>query len=253
MPITTPSYLWLMNEVSGTRYATLGGNNIIITPKSGILDESVEGRVGIAYNGCGKWLWSWQLTGHYLQSASAVNAIKGSFSCSLWIKLRQPTGSENIVEIFGQNNEYGQANGSLDTSFKFFISSNIYFKTSGDDGVTSDLSGGSMSLILNKWSHLCGTYDSSNKDKRFYINGVLVGNGTPAHNNTLYKNTYTAGTQKFTFGRNGKDWYVPPADIQQVAIWNGTVLTTTEITQLYNNSAGLAYPFFDGKSLQFRS
>lgn len=102
-------------------------------------------------------------------------------------------------------------------------------------------------MTLNKWFHYILTYDSSSKEKIIYRNGINVGNATASHGNTLYTGTYLEIGRLDSLASQSKSIYV-----DELGVWN-KILDVNEGSQLYNNGAGLTYPFYGDSALKFRS
>ena len=63
MVLTDAIYYWKCDEISGTRVATIGGNNLLIYNSAAFIDTSSEGRVGQCADFYGQWSPSWDFTG----------------------------------------------------------------------------------------------------------------------------------------------------------------------------------------------
>ncbi len=84
------------------------------------------------------------------------------------------------------------------------------------------------SVSLNTWSHIVATWDGSNI--RFYINGALV--ETIANSSPIKTNSVKAGIGA---DESYPNLYEFTGRIGEVALYNGEVLSDSEILQNYNN------------------
>jgi hypothetical protein len=87
-------------------------------------------------------------------------------------------------------------------------------------------------ITLNSWIHCVVTYDGSG-NVEFYTNGVSAGSGSISWTDGIgtcntYIGTYLGTSNYF----NG--------EIDEVGVWD-RVLTSTEVTELYNGGLGLQY------------
>jgi hypothetical protein len=263
MALADVTYYWKLDEVSGTRVASVGGQNLSVYDTAS-WDNAVEGKVGRCKNGNNRWNANGNGFGLYTDK---IARIAGSFSCNFWLRGPQTFSGYLISHcpLLGQW-RYIDSGGARGGSFYFYYDNSLwtlYFATMDQSGVYHE--GGTSQAIVtpmvgNKWSMWTLTYDSSTKAKQVFVNTVSAYSGTATHSNALgYYSTcrFVAGlctTDDLaqTIPSSAKPYY-PPVDLDEVGIWDGYVLTAADIATLYNNSAGLTYPFFDGKAMKFRS
>lgn len=254
MALTDCIYYWKCDEASGARIATLGGNNLSVYNSASYIDTSSEGRLGRCADWYGQWSPSWDNTGICLSTASAIpiSTFIGPWTINLWIHTGKVWGTWGY-EILSHWNVYGTDTGTVSTNFGSGSGNGtVYFKTCGADGAYHNL-GSSAPCLLSRWHMLTFTYDNSNKAKNIYINGINRGSATASHTNNLgtggneYLSTSRIGSPGAAYGG-----YRGSVKYQHISIFP-TAKTQVDIDILYNNSAGLAYPFFDGKALQMRS
>jgi hypothetical protein len=112
--------------------------------------------------------------------------------------------------------------GNSDGKIRFVIKTD----TNGVNGTTV--------IPINKWSHIVGTYDGAIVN--IYFNGVLNGKSTISVSALSSTNPLSIGAK----ANGGGDFF--PGAINDVGVWN-RILTASEVTQLYNDGAGLTYPF----------
>lgn len=151
------------------------------------------------------------------------------FSVNAWINMN---GTATGTILGNQNDNYG---------FRIDISSfnKVFFRFFDSSGLTySFTSTGSITRGLNQMITI--TKDSVNGTK-VYINGVYD-SMSPITTNVGYKlinPTYTnigiiQNPGSFSQPFNGR--------IDEVSLYNTTVITPTQVTELYNSGAGLQYP-----------
>ncbi len=96
---------------------------------------------------------------------------------------------------------------------------------------------GNTSLSISTWYQLVIThapYDGINPNVNFYVNGSFDGSGIfDAGTSSLVINQY--------IGTNSTNTGYFKGRLDEIAIWQ-RVLTSTEVTELYNSGTGLQYP-----------
>jgi len=97
-----------------------------------------------------------------------------NLSVSFWIKVQEYRLAEIIVKWDQTGNVIGQ--------WEVFQSqSKIAFRIRDNSlGVNTQTRVGTKTLTIDKWTHVCATYDSSSKKMRTYIDGILdIDSSTP--------------------------------------------------------------------------
>ena len=148
------------------------------------------------------------------------------FSISGWFNTNSLSGDKSI---------YNVQNGSAEA---------VRIMTSGDkltfriiNSFVSYSVNSITTLSINTWYHFVATFEQG-VGKKLYINGVLDNSDSvtnvPSTASTLYKaiGAYKLPSTGHYF--NGI--------IDEIAEFNGTLLTPTQVTELYNSGAGLQYP-----------
>jgi len=87
------------------------------------------------------------------------------------------------------------------------------------------------SFTTGQWNLVCGVQESGNS-RRLYVNGLNSANGTDAYNIGTAYAPRVGSFEQNPVSHDGK--------IDEVAIWN-RALTADEMTQLYNEGAGMTY------------
>ena len=165
-----------------------------------------------------------------LTTASTGYNLSGDFSISLWMYSTDMTtypwifhdwdnNKNNIFYIIYDN---GGGTGKMN-----------YYRGNGGTSYAGGSLGGAFATTLNvnTWYHLVIT--QSGTTAKFYVN-----NASPETNTMGYSggatNTYNH------FGGYTSDWLAGRLD--EIGVWSRAI-TATEVSDLYNGGAGLAYPF----------
>lgn len=216
---------WKLDEASGTRADSHGSNNL--TDNNTVTQAT--GKIG----NCADFE---STNDEYLSNAGGGSLdITGDFSVSAWIKLETQTSRMGIVtqdSQTGSNRKWSifhETSGKI--TIEFFQSSSIYTTIE----TTNDLN-----LVDGTWYHFVATVDVSVPSATVYINGSAVSMtvlGSPA-------TSIQSATTPLHIGRGTRSTIEGPFDglIDEVGIWS-KVLTSQEVTDLYNSGSGLAYPF----------
>lgn len=93
------------------------------------------------------------------------------------------------------------------------------------------------SLSTSTWYHIVATHDSTANQI-----AIIVNDGTPATQS--YSGGCNDGSNPFQISFNSTSVSID-GRVDEVGLW-GKVLSSSEITQLYNSGSGLAYPFTGG-------
>ena len=109
----------------------------------------------------------------------------------------------------------------------------LYHGTNGWEDGTSTLIGGTA--LPNTWYHVVTVVDWVGGTIKTYINNLLVAT------HATFSGNFAANTGGFSIGQQTNVWW-GSVKVDEVGIWN-RVLTSTEVTQLYNSGVGLQYPF----------
>lgn len=164
------------------------------------------------------------------QSASAV-------SISLWVRMGAEISSgEQDFAYLADNN----ANVDLLIGYAYNGGARelLFQRSRNGLGTVSALA--SATLGTSAWRHIVLTYDLST------ITGYLDGSSVATLSASGVGNSGMA--VKFALGNNGASGNYAGAKVDEVGVWS-RVLTSAEVTQLYNGGAGLQYPFPQSLSL----
>ncbi len=211
IPMTTDlvSY-WSLDEASGTLYDSENDNDGTAYGAT----QNVSGKVGKAV--------SFDGTDDYILVPYNSNLnVTGSFSFAAWF---YQTGSQSNAIL---SRDYGSGVVPYILEITFGFPRLRYYENAfvdrGDDEQVS----------IETWYHLVFTVNSS--ETKIYLNGTLVMStdgisSLPTNTTNLYIGNYPYGSYYFQ------------GIIDEIGIWN-RVLSQADVTRLYNNGDGLAYPF----------
>ena len=99
------------------------------------------------------------------------------------------------------------------------------------------------SFSLNTWYHIVITFDGT--EIRYYVNNEYLGKNTIGSLGTATHFDYVSLFREYNDGKYASQ------KMDAIGIWD-KVLSTDEISTLYNSGAGLQYPFIAGSSNFFQ-
>lgn len=215
---------WKLDESSGNAADSVGSNTLTNT-------NTVTYSAGKINNGAKYVRTSSQY--HSITNASQTGlGIIGDLSIGFWMKpttITPPSTYFMLVDKFG--------NGSNLSYSVRQNNSNIYFSISSDGTTEHNVSGTTGNLQANVWQYVVVTYTAASHLATFYYNGSSVGTA-----DTIVTSIFN-GTANFELA-NGVDnvTYLYDGMLDEVGVWS-RVLSSSEVTQLYNGGSGLQYPF----------
>ena len=215
---------WKMDGSSTDFYDSNNGTDTSITY------SVANGKIsqGAGFNG----------TSSRIQVADNSNLTLGSsFSIACWINVPSLPSNNAFYDILNKYDQ-GSNNGGYDLRL---------WNDNGTQKIglvfidsTSTQRGGDIAYTLstNVWVHLVAVSNTSNSLITYYINGSSVGtitnNGAVPADNTKLLNIGNFGFYTPSGSELGRYFY---GKIDEIGIWS-KVLTTTEISDLYNNGNG---------------
>ena len=210
---------WKLDESSGTRVDWLGKYDLTqystITGVSGVVNNAADFDPGNSEN----------LYNYY---TSDLDVGDFNFTISAWAKLDADSNG-TIVNKYTSSSEWEyQIDYVASTdSFQFSISTNNGTKTVSSAAVST-----------GQWYHIIAWHDANNDQMAIQIN-----NGTPVPT-SMGVNTYPVDRDaRFKIGGGGGGYL--NGQVDEVGYWN-RLLTDAEKAAIYNNGAGLQYPFVGG-------
>ena len=190
----------------------LTNSNDAVDGNSGT-DTSMSYSSGAVFNGSTSFITKATASGLPVSSANRTMAV--------WVKTSSATQQQLM--------SYGTNAGGVKYFGMAYIDEGsgrrFYFTGSGGDiDSTVDIGDGA-------WHFLVVTYDGTTL--KTYVDNVAKGNGALA--------VATLGTNLFFGGQDSTTWLLTGSE-RYAGIW-GSVLSTADMTALYNAGAGLAFPF----------
>jgi hypothetical protein len=203
---------WKLEEASGTRADSHGAYPLDVV--SGANPGNAAGKIGNAASYVANgWVGR--------NDAGLLIGTGESWSFSCWIN---PTGYGNYRTIM---------NAGADGNRPQYL---FLTQTAGALARWSDYNTG-VAIATGVWTHIVYTFTTSGVStgtEQFYVNGVATSSRTGAIPANGAGPFYIGVTVGGPYGFDGL--------IDEVGFWRNRALTLTEVGQLYNGGAGLAYP-----------
>jgi hypothetical protein len=164
---------------------------------------------------------------HLSLASNSDVQMDGDFTIACWVYPAVLNGTRQMIVTKDVNasREYAL---QINTSDKFSF---VIFP----GGLVTD----TTALVTNTWYFLVADYRASDKRIRFILN-----DGTPV--TTTGSSAATVGSTEFQLGARKFLGFEDPiangSRIDEVGIWK-RLLTSGEISDLYNSGAGITYPF----------
>lgn len=204
---------WNLEEASGTRVDEHGANDL----SPGNAPGSATGKLGDGVD-------LERSSSQYLSRADTSDLSTGagvSFSFSFWFKPETVAIVQFLISKYGGGgNEYAIW---MDSG-----TSKLFFQIRGNNGVLS-----SVAMSAGTWYFVVGSYRHTDGQISVSVNGGAADTGTEGTNPS-------DGTSDFKIGYDGSGNYVDGV-VDHVSFWKGRVLSSDDITALYNGGSGLAY------------
>jgi hypothetical protein len=205
---------WALGEASGTRFDSLGVNNL-----------SDNGGVGSATGIVGNGSSHTAASSQYLSVGGSLTANGVDRSLSMWVYPTNVSVQRGIASG-------GPAGAPLSTLPLFIVG----YRRGGGSGAFYVYCGGgyrdgSTVAALNTWYHVVYTYNASSTNVGLWINGTREVNLNQVDSQTAPTLYIGSGFTAYHDGR-----------IDEVGLWSRE-LTSTEIALLYNNGVGTSWPF----------
>lgn len=231
---------WNLDEISGTTlYDSVGTNNLGL---SGVIIGSSDSIINRAV--------VFDTSTDYLhkQSPTNIDASNNEFTISFWAKYDEMPSTLGYSSSLIRLQSLDGPGGNSPTVYlnSVYSGSNNYITayTYNQDGsayAAYTNYGSSSILTTNQWFHIVYTYTNDSSRGIFYLNGQYAKH---ADNNREFINpTLVQPNRYITVGNsyNGAR-YGFRGTIDEIGYWN-RALTPAEVSLLYNNGNGLAYPF----------
>ena len=190
---------------------------------------------GATYTASGKINGAYSFDGINDYILTGLNMSAGNTSISFWVYFNA-SGNDYCLNIGGDSSaRHGW--------FIYWKSNDVFeFWTSNASGIPKIVTFATGAISKSAWHHIVFTWDGSTtaSNVKIYVDGsVTSGSGNVETWEGLSDN------DGLTIGRTSVGIN---AILDEVGIWN-RVLTSDEVTALYNSGDGLAYPFSTGLQL----
>lgn len=224
---------WKLDESSGTRADAHGSNDLTDV-------NTVAAATGIINDGA-----DFESTNNEsltISDASQVGLdMTDDMSVSLWMKIESFPGSKQLAfwdkykATANQRSVIFQVIGSSQV-----LECRVWSSTDGNSNSTT-----TNTLSAGTWYHIVVTYNASTGAIKIYIDGTEASYST----STTGASNIAQNTENIRIGARSYDTNINPFDgiMDEYGVWN-KVLSSAEVTELYNSGAGLAYPFSAGSS-----
>ena len=228
---TSLANYWKLEEASGTRVDSHGSDDLTdnntVTTATGIIDEGADFENTI------------RTRAEHLSNTSVRDGDTGDLSISLWAKF----------ESFGPYSEYFAAKWKTagnERGFQFYRNNEINridIDYSSDGSTSNRVAWRTDANVLpstGTWYHVVVTIDVSAETSVIYVDGgsvavtkfVDAGTATSIHDSA---GTFMLGSQA-----NDGQYHYFDGVMDEVGLWN-KVLSSSEVTDLYNSGSGLVY------------
>lgn len=218
---------WELDEASGNAVDSHGSNNL--TEDNG----PIASATGPGGTGLSREFVAASSQRFSIASNSSLQMGDIDFTLEVWVYFNSLGSSEmdfiSKFETSGNNREYRIRKATGNT---------ISMGLSPDGSSTTEFGFNTGTLATGTWYHLVGWHDSVNDEVGRVVNG-----DTP--NITAYSSGVNVSTSVFRIGALGRGavTFFHNGRLAKARIWK-RVLTSGEITQLYNSGNGLAYSSF---------
>jgi hypothetical protein len=207
--LTNLAAYYKLDEASGNAVDNVSGNNGTVAGAT----YYVTGKIGTAYQFAGTG-------GITLPNNSITTFGTSDFSINMWVYLTSVDGTNGAL-IGGQSNAFALVIQGADKSLRV---QKVNVAAGGQS---------STPLTLNTWQMITVTSNGTTGSVNYYINGVSAGSSTFSQSYTGASNYIGTSTGTVTS---------PTGKIDEVGYWK-KVLSSTDITTLYNSGSGKTYPF----------
>jgi hypothetical protein len=215
---------WRLDETTGTRVDSVGGNSLASANGVSYELDPPDGNALIVSAASFAASSSQYLSTADSNDLSATGFTADSMTFTAWARLDDKSAYRYIISKSATTEYYIDYNPSEDR-FRFGW---------GDSYIFANSLG---SPSINTWYFIVGWYDVDTDTINIAVNDGAPDSITPPGFNP-------SGNGDFLVGWQGNLGYYMDGLIDEAGVWR-RVLTSEERTQLYNDGAGLSYPFGD--------
>lgn len=217
---------WKLDEASGSALDSHSSNNLTDTNTVGTATGIING---------GRDYEEANIEYHTITDNASLSFADEDFSISCWVRPESTPGSNQPFIVGKGASDWSTSNGD-----EYILIMDGFNSNRADWIVTDNNFSGAQAtsvagLSAATWYHIVAWHDSVANEI-----GLVINDGTPV--TTSYTFGCNNGTSNFTIGGDKNGAFTWDGIIDEVGIW-GKVLTSAEITELYNAGVGLAYPF----------
>lgn len=206
---------WKLDETSGTTATDAAGSN------DGTVSGATVGQSGII-----NYAYSFDGTNDYISFSNRLADASGAFSLSFWVYVTSTTSGSM----------FHQRGSSLGDWSVYYLAGIVRFDTfTGTSGTGTYDFDSTTSLTLNQWNHIVITKPTGlNPTIHIYVN-----NSSEAITSIVGA---VGGGTGYRIGTRGDSSFDFTGLLDEIGVWTKE-LSSSEVSQLYNSGAGLAYPF----------
>lgn len=219
--------LWLLEEVSGTRYDDVGSNDLTDNNTVGSSATCQEGSRSADFESGN----SEHLT--IADGSQTGLDITGDISLVAWVRLESQGDRAIMSKYNSSGNQRGYALRVKDAGGGSYP---VGFGLSGN-GSTYTEATGATSLSAATWYHVAAVYNGT--DMRIYIDGSLDSNG--ADNPKSYSSGIYNNSAEFALGVLSVSFYYFDGLIDEAAVFS-RALSAQEVSDIYNYGIENAQP-----------
>ena len=219
-----------LDESSGNASSSVGSYTLTNTGTASYSSAKINNGIDFGTTNTTKWL-------NYLSGNLGITG--GACTISGWIKLNTEIASGNW-DLINQSSTTNRVWQYIEYEYNGGSRRLGFYRDKGGVGAQGPTY--TITLGTSTWYYITYTYDGTNV--RGYVNGSLVAGPTAASGNGSANatNGFSIGDRIFLGGALGNK----ASSIQdETGLWS-RALSDSEISELYNSGAGLAYDFSGG-------
>lgn len=214
---------WKLDESSGNASDSVSSYTLTNNGTTPYASAKINNGIDFGTTNTIKWLSN--------ANAIADTSTSNAYSISFWVNIRTApsSGQEQVLfdlqKSVGRQHQlrYVNASGTLKLRFLNY------------DGSATDVFDTTQTLTVGTWYHIVVTKTANSV--------AMYLNNTSFSSHTLTKTGSSAGVNVTSFGRHGSASFgYATAYMDEIGMWS-RVVTSDEITALYNSGSGVQYPF----------